>query len=433
MSELKMCETLTVEILDFDKPIVADLDFAGEFVSSSDGEDYKRGYEEGHAQGLADGQAEGYTNGYNEGHSVGYNSGYTQGKEDGLTEGYTSGYDQGKSDGYKAGYDEGYSKGYSEGYEKGKSEIEGTEWVEDNSEVVYEKKCYAGGQGISLYITENGTGIYKDNGSRPENNSYFKPQWSYGSYNQISGTHGQDTQKVILVKQVEVIEDERVTELGRSLFACMKEIKVVKIPNNIVSIGATCFFDCKSLKKIELPESVTNIQSGAFQQCSKLESFKIPSLVTSLDTYVFSNCISLKNVEGIERLESIGGNCFDSCIELRGSITFNAKLQSLTSSAFRNCFNITEFVFLGIPEKIENTVFQNCVGVTNVSIPQGWDIDLYLQHFTNLTQASLHDMIEKFADMTGQTSPIMQVGSANLEKIDDEHKAMATAKNITLA
>ena len=42
-------------------------------------------------------------------------------------------------------------------------------------------------------------------------------------------------------------------------------------------------------------------------------------------------------------------------------------------------------------------------------------------------------MIEKYADMTGQTSPVMNVGSSNLAKIDDEHKAMATAKNITLA
>lgn len=431
MSDSCRCFDVRARVVMNEPKFGGKLDFSGEIITCSDGEDYKRGYDEGHAQGLIDGQADGYKRGYDEGHKVGSESGYSKGKQEGLTEGYDNGYAQGKTDGYKDGYDEGYQTGYSDGYEQGKAESEGTEWVEDNSTIVYEKPCYAGGQGVSLYITENGTGIYRDNGIYQDR--YFTPQWVYTDSNQIASFHGINTPKVIGIKQAEVVEDERVTTLGNNLFACMKNLKVVKIPQNIISIGNNCFAGCRSLKKVELPESVNSIGTNAFRYCNNLESFKIPNLVTSLKGYSFSGCISLKTIEGIERLESIGGNCFDECVELSGSITFNAKLPSLTSNAFRNCFDVTEFVFLGVPEKVENTVFTNCVGVTNVSIPQGWNIDLYLNSMSQLTQDCVQNIGENLADLTGQTAKTLTLRSNVKAKLTEEQIATITGKNWTLA
>lgn len=326
---------------------------------------------------------------------------------------------------------ENQQKVYNAGYENGKAESEGTEWVEDNSTIVYEKNCYAGGQGVSLYITENGTGIYRDNGTQQDR--YFTPQWVYTDSNQIAMFHGINTPKVIGIKQAEVVEDERVTTLGNNLFACMKNLKVVKIPQNIISIGNNCFAGCRSLKKVELPESVNSIGTNAFRSCNNLESFKIPNLVTSLKGYSLSGCTSLKTIEGIERMESIGGNCFDECVELSGSITFNAKLPSLTSNAFRNCFVVTEFVFLGVPEKVENTVFTNCVGVTNFSIPQGWNIDLYLNFMLNLNEECVQNITDNIADLTGLEGKIIRFHADVKAKLTEEQIATITGKNWTLA
>ena len=431
MSDSCRCFDVKARVVMNEPKLSGKLDFSGEIITCSDGEDYKRGYVEGHAKGLADGQADGYKKGYDEGHTVGSESGYSQGKQDGLTEGYDNGYEKGKQDGYADGYEQGYSEGYTKGYEQCKAELEGTEWVEDNSEVVYEKQCYANGQAISLYVTENGTGIYRDNGIHQD--GYFTPQWAYANFNQIASFHGINTPKVIGIKQAEVVEDERVTTLGNNLFACMKNLKIVKLPQNITAIGNSCFTNCQTLKRIELPDTVDNLGSEVFRTCTSLEDFKIPNLVTSLKEYSFSGCTSLKTVDGIERLESIGANCFDGCVELQGSITFNAKLQSLLDNVFRNCFGITEFIFLGVPEQIKNTAFTNCVNVTNFSIPQGWNIDLYLNSMLNLNEECVQNITDNIADLTGLEGKIIQFRKDVKAKLTEEQIATITGKNWTLA
>lgn len=327
---------------------------------------------------------------------------------------------------------QGVSSVYNKGYEQGKAESEGTEWVEDNSTIVYDKHCYSGGSGVSLYITENGTGIYRDNGKLSSGN-YFTPQWAYVNFNQIASFHGINTPKVIGIKQAEVVEDERVTTLGDNLFACMKNLKIVKLPQNITSIGKSCFTNCQTLKRIELPDTVDNLGSEVFRTCTSLEDFKIPNLVTSLKEHSFSGCTSLKTVDGIERLESIGANCFDCCVELQGSITFNAKLQSLLDNVFRNCFGITEFIFLGVPEQIKGTAFTNCVNVTNFSIPQGWNIDLYLNSMLNLNEECVQNITHSIADLTGLEGKIIQFHAAVKAKLSEEQIATITGKNWTLA
>lgn len=122
MSDSCNCFDIEVEVMMGEPEIDGELDFSGEVIFASDGQDYKRGYEEGHAQGLIDGQKDGYQSGYDEGYKVGSESGYQTGKQDGLTKGYDNGYAQGKADGYTDGYDEGYQIGYTEGYEQGKAE-----------------------------------------------------------------------------------------------------------------------------------------------------------------------------------------------------------------------------------------------------------------------------------------------------------------------
>lgn len=96
-----MNDILEIELLDNDNtPIDIDIDFEGEFISGTTGEEYQKGYNEGHKKGYADGYS------------------------DGKNEGYSTGYNKGKTDGYSIGYNEGYTKGYNEGYDKGKEEGE---------------------------------------------------------------------------------------------------------------------------------------------------------------------------------------------------------------------------------------------------------------------------------------------------------------------
>jgi hypothetical protein len=68
--------------------------------------------------------------------------------------------------------------------------------------------------------------------------------------------------------------------------------------------------------------------------------------------------------------------------------------------------------------------------ITTINLVDGWNSSLYVHHCTNLSQASLHDMIEKLADMTGLTPIVFQIGTNNIAKIDEEHLAMLESKNI---
>ena len=85
------CIDIKAKVMMDEPKIGGKLDFDGEVIFASDGEDYKRGYDEGHAQGLIDGRKDGYQNGYDEGLAEGYDNGYTQGKTDGHKEGYDEG------------------------------------------------------------------------------------------------------------------------------------------------------------------------------------------------------------------------------------------------------------------------------------------------------------------------------------------------------
>jgi hypothetical protein len=71
-----------------------------------------------------------------------------------------------------------------------------------------------------------------------------------------------------------------------------------------------------------------------------------------------------------------------------------------------------------------------CTNIETINLVDGWNTSIYAQHCTKLTQACLHDMIEKLADMTGQTPLVFKIGEKNIEKIDDEHIAMLQQKNI---
>ena len=162
------------------------------------------------------------------------------------------------------------------------------------------------------------------------------------------------------------------------------------------------------LEKVYLPDGLSMLAS-TFYNCSALVEI-IGDLSTVKELYnTFYNCVALPEIPYLPNLENLSINSFLNCVSLK-SITFHKVLTTWHSNAFQGCTNITE-----------------------VNLADGWNISSYVQHCPNLTQASLHDMIENYANMTGQTSPVMNVGSVNLEKIDDEHKAIATAKNVTLA
>lgn len=170
----EICEVIELDILDYDnEEITLDVDFEGEYVSGSTGEEYQEGYNKGYGEGktalaktvnevLAEtvkgenvsGELDedrlnklpvileetktvvedkgvevsdpylldDISKSVNEVYEKGLAESYPKGFADGKAEGVTEGYEQGKTDGYNDGHEIGYTEGHKNGYDECKAE-----------------------------------------------------------------------------------------------------------------------------------------------------------------------------------------------------------------------------------------------------------------------------------------------------------------------
>lgn len=273
---VEMCETITLKV-EVPPPIILTVDFQGEFLSSSDGEDYKRGYEEGHAQGLADGQADGYDKGYKEGKTVGLESGYTQGRHEGLTEGYNNGYAQGKDDGHKDGYDEGYQKGYTEGYEKGKAET--VDYLPYLKTLAFSTDISEVTEDMNLNL-ENATTIASLFDGCTLNCNKVTVRISNICTNIRSSFRG--NQNVGLVKEIEIVGDTSKVERFDYMFSGKNLVERIIGEFDFSSATHTTamFAGCKSLIRFT-PKSSTLKISISFYECPDLSDESIDAIVNA--------------------------------------------------------------------------------------------------------------------------------------------------------
>lgn len=171
---------------------------------------------------------------------------------------------------------------------------------------------------------------------------------------------------------------------------------------------ASMFRDCTSLKTIsQLDASKVTAFQYMFSGCSALES--IPQFDTSSGkTFndMFSSCRALKEIP---------------LLDVRNATTIN--------NICYNCIALASIAFTITTGITGSTMFYNCRALKNVTIGEGWAVNIYLHYSNNLTVESLHGMIENLADLTGQTAKKFQIGATNLAKLDDEHRAMLAAKN----
>lgn len=279
MSDTCNCIDIKVKVMMDEPEINGEVDVS-EVILCSDGEDYKRGYEEGHAQGLVDGRSDGYKNGYDEGHKAGSESGYTQGKQEGLTEGYDKGYTQGKTDGYQAGYDEGYSKGYSEGYEKGKTESGGEEFIG----IKYSDFTTMGGGAYptvadarSFETLMNGVNVKRS-------------IMSYAFYN--PSIYFSDSFFLYLQ---EVYLPEGITALTNTFCFC-RELTTIHGDLSEVTMLNGAFRGCSALTEIPYMPNLDVIQANSFNGCTGLTSVNLYKKPTTLATTAFTGCTNLRDL-----------------------------------------------------------------------------------------------------------------------------------------
>lgn len=267
-----------------------------------------------------------------------------------------------------------------------------------------------------------------------------------------------------------------VSSIGESAFSGCTGLASIDIPNSVTSIGNSAFSGCSGLNTVTIGNSVTSIGNSAFSRCTGLNSITIPNSVTSIgnqafyncpiqtlnyDGYgvylnksvfgtsivtltigdnvdtipdnAFSNCTALSTLSIGNAVRSVGASAFSGCTGLN-ALTIPASVTQIGDAAFNNCSIQTlnynadscycsssvfgmQLVTVNIGENVRyipNYAFQNCAGLTSVSLPNTLlGIGDYSFNGTAITSISLPSSLRNIGNCAFSNTGLTSVAIPN--------------------
>lgn len=185
------------------------------------------------------------------------------------------------------------------------------------------------------------------------------------------------------------INGVNVTAIGNGAFQTKNYIQTVRIPETVTSIGPMAFYGCKNLTSVVMGENVKSIGAKAFNSCTAITEVNLRN-AELLGEYAFYGCTSLEKIFLGTSLKVIGKNAFNKCAALTEikmsdtllyiddyafagagitSLKFPDKLGYIGNSAFKGCSVLSSVTFGTGDLKIANYAFENCVALTEITIP----------------------------------------------------------------
>ena len=144
------------------------------------------------------------------------------------------------------------------------------------------------------------------------------------------------------------------------------------MPNSVTTLhcnifGGT-FQNCKNLKSIRLSENVTKLGSDLFKGCTRLKEIIFPPVVRSIDYCAFEGCTSLTHLTLPSQIVKIHYMAFQNCTGLK-SVTFGEKLLFICHAAFSGCTSLKEVTFKSQMKRIEEEAFMHCQSLESILLP----------------------------------------------------------------
>lgn len=184
---------------------------------------------------------------------------------------------------------------------------------------------------------------------------------------------------------------------------------------------------------VVFPEGVTNIPNDYFfrsgiEYTGAVTSITFPTTLTSLGESAIRYIPTLQAVKFKgNNLKTIGRYCFMANDSLK-EVILPEGVETIEYEAF-GYINIEKVHLPASCISIDTYAFSDDVSLTNVTVGVGFNCDLNIS-FGTFTAEIINAIIANYAENSGKT---LTIGDANLAKLSDNDKAVATAKGLTLA
>lgn len=184
---------------------------------------------------------------------------------------------------------------------------------------------------------------------------------------------------------------------------------------------------------VVFPEGVTTIPNDYFyrsgiEYTGAVTSITFPTTLVSLGESAIRYIPTLQAVKFKgNNLKTIGRYCFMANPNLKEMILPEG-LETINYASI-GYINIEKLHLPASCISIDPYAFDSDNSLIDVSVGVGFNCDLNISSGT-YTAEIINTIIANYADNSGKT---LTIGSANLEKLTDEDKAIATAKGLTLA
>ena len=142
----------------------------------------------------------------------------------------------------------------------------------------------------------------------------------------------------------ELIEGEKVVEIGDYAFYQCSSFHHVTIPDGVIRIGESAFRECHGLYRVEIPDSVRTVGKNAFRWCSALSQATLSENMTTIPYGMFADS-NLERIVIPEGVLSIGDVAFYYCAHLR-EVSIPDSLTSVGNDAFSMCTVLCDYDYI---------------------------------------------------------------------------------------
>ncbi len=169
-----------------------------------------------------------------------------------------------------------------------------------------------------------------------------------------------------------------------------RDVKRVRIAENVDTILAETFQECEQLIEVEGHNKLKKIEECAFWNCPSLRSLTKMQGVIEIERGAFYKCFALSEFD-FDKLEIIGENAFGYCASLT-PINLPS-VRRVGQCAFQNCAALRDAVFGEKLDRIERSALAGCRALRRIVIPLKYGLIIDVEAFSSCQKLSRVDTL----------------------------------------